>query len=278
MSAPFAPKQALKFDPRYLLKLSAGLTRSVADQIVSNHIPPLSKTSRIHDNGCGAGEVAKALVEHNAVPAGATIAATDINTTFLDELNKALEENKSWPIESQVMDATALTYPDSIFALSVTNMVFANVKDDVATAKHIYRTLAPGGTGIVSVWKDSPWINITIDAHYRTRGSDAPLPPPLAASLYSVDHLSKALKSAEIENVQYEDIVVYGNMTDVKEWATIAWSFLARPPDGWTQADEDNWDKAIGIIVNDLINGDFTHEENGVYKVKMIATAAIFKK
>jgi SAM-dependent methyltransferase len=278
MSIQFNPKQALKFDPRFLLKLNGGLTRSVADQIVSNHIPPLSATSRIHDNGCGTGEVAKALIENSCLPAGAKIAASDINTTFLDDLDRLLEENSSWPVETQVMDATALTYPDLTFTLSITNMVFASVKDDVAVAKHILRTLVRGGTGIVSVWKNSPWINVTINAHYRTRGRDAALPPPLAASLYSVDLLQKALDIAEIKDVQYEDVVVYGKMIDVREWATIAWSFLARPPYGWSQADEENWDEAVGIIVNELINGASTQKENGVYKVKMVATVAIFKK
>ncbi|OAL00889.1 S-adenosyl-L-methionine-dependent methyltransferase [Phaeosphaeriaceae sp. SRC1lsM3a] len=278
MSAPFVPKQALEFDPRYLIKLSGGLTRTVADKVVSKCAPPLSSTSRIHDNGCGTGEVAKALIENGLVPAGATIAATDINTTFLGELNEVLKKNESWPVESKVMDATALTYPDNTFTLSISNMVFANVKDDVAAAKHVLRTLAPDGVGVVSVWRDSPWINVTIDAHYRTRGQDAALPLPLAASLYSTIELEKALDSAGVQNVQYEDVVVYGTMTDVKEWATIAWTFLSKPPSGWSQVDEDRWDEAIDIIVKDLTNGDFSHEENGVYKVKMVATAAVFRK
>lgn len=46
--------------------------------------------------------MARALIENSSLPAGATIAVTDINTTFLDELNKLLEENRSWPVESQV--------------------------------------------------------------------------------------------------------------------------------------------------------------------------------
>jgi hypothetical protein len=176
------------------------------------------------------------------------------------------------------MDATDVEFPDATLTLSFTNMVFANVKDDVTAAKHIFRTLCLSGTGIVTVWKDSPRINVTIDAHYRTRGRDAALSPPLTASLYSVDHLRKALESADINDAQYEDVVVYDDMIDVKEWATIAWSFLVKPPAGWSQTDEATLDDAVRIVVHDSIRRDFTTEENGVYKVKMIATAAILKK
>lgn len=196
MTAPFIPKQVLPFDPRFLLKLNVGISRSVADQVVSKVLPTLPLNSRIYDNACGPGDVTKALLEAGNLPDGAIIEATDINAAYLDEFKNEMKGNETSPVTVQAMDSTALTYPDNNFSLSIASLALAYVSDDVAVARELRRTLAPGGTGIVTVWKDSPMINVTIDAHHQTRGKDAPLPPLVALSLYSVDELKKALDSA----------------------------------------------------------------------------------
>jgi hypothetical protein len=83
MSLPFVPKQVLGFYPSYQLKSKGGLTRSVADQVAAKFVLPLSASSRVHDNGCGTGEVARALIDNGSLPAGATIVATTLIPHFL---------------------------------------------------------------------------------------------------------------------------------------------------------------------------------------------------
>lgn len=73
-------------------------------------------------------------------------------------------------------------------------------------------------------------------------------------------------------------MTAYAEMDDVKEWATIAWSFLAQPPGGWTQVDEENWDTAVGIIVDGMSRAGSEEKKDGKLTVPMTATAAVFKK
>ncbi|CAI6334283.1 unnamed protein product [Periconia digitata] len=278
MSAPFIPKQVLPFDPRFLLKLNVGISRSLADQVVSKVVPTLPPKSRIHDNACGPGDVTKALLEAGKLTDGTTIDATDINSAYLDELEDAIKDNKASSVTVEVMDSMALTYPDNTFTLSIASLVLPYVKEDVAVARELLRTLEPGGTGVITVWKDSPMINVTIDAHHQTRGKEAPLPPLVALSLYSVDELKKALDGAGYGNVSYVDMTAYADMDDIKEWATIAWSFLAQPSGGWTKADEDSWDTAISIMVDGLSSAGSKDEQSKITMVPMTGTAAVFKK
>ncbi|KAI2638720.1 S-adenosyl-L-methionine-dependent methyltransferase [Hypomontagnella submonticulosa] len=166
-------------------------------------------------------------------PGGIRIHATDFNPMFIAQLQTKLAENPSWPVKVDTMDACNLTFPDNTFDLSVTTFVFSDLSDDVAAASHILRTLKPGGTGVVAVWKEMPWHVALEIAHHKTRGADEPMAPFLSKSWYKKEKPAQVAKDAGWKDVKFVDRTAWLNLgADLKRWVTIAWTFLATPVGG----------------------------------------------
>jgi ubiquinone/menaquinone biosynthesis C-methylase UbiE len=274
MATPFTPKQAIPFDGALLQELQGNVSDTIAADLLHD-LPALSSSSIVHDNGCGYGAVTLAIMK---LATGAQVHATDVNPMFLAQLKANLAQHPEWPVKVDTMDATKLTFLDSTFDLSLTTFVFAGLTDDVAAAKHILRTLKPGGTGVVAVWKEMPWHVALENAHYRTRGADEPMAPFLSKSWYKKEKLSQVVAEAGWKNVEYVEKTAWLELgPDLKRWARIAWTFLGGPVGGWQQRDEDKWEEAIESIVEELEKSELHKVENGVHKIRMVADVAIAK-
>ena len=95
----------------------------------------------------------------------------------------------------------------------------------------------------------------------------------------------KELRSAlefggfEPSKITFHEKECFLEVTDLKRWAQLAWSYLGILPDGWEQNDEDKWDEAIADILEQLEKGDgISKNEKGETVIKMIACIAIAKK
>ncbi|KAK7911752.1 hypothetical protein PG985_014233 [Apiospora marii] len=277
MATPFVPKQVLPFNGADLQELQGEVSDDIALDLLKD-FPALSSSSVIHDNGCGYGAVTMAVMKSNP-PTGIQIHATDINSMFMAPLQAKLAENPTWPVEVEKMDACGLTFPANMFDLSMTTFVFSGLKDDVAAASHIRRTLKPGGTGVIAVWKEMAWHTALENAHYKTRGADEPMAPFLSTTWYKKEKVQQVTRDAGWTDVEFVEKAAWLDMgTDLKHWVTLAWSFLAMPVGGWKQRDEDKWDEAIDSIVQELLQGPHKVDENGVYKIRMVADVALMKK
>jgi len=277
MTAQWKPKQALDFDGALLQELQGDVSDAIARQLIKQ-LPPMTETSVVHDNGCGYGAVTMAIMEANP-PAGLQIHATDINAMFLAQLQAKLAENPTWPVKVDTMDAQKLTFADDTFDTSITNFVFAGLSDDVGAASHILRTLKPGGTGAIAVWKTMPWHVALENAHHKTRGADEPMAPFLSKSWYKKEKIEQVTKEAAWKDVKFIELDAYLNLgTDMKRWATIAWTFLGTPVGGWQQRDEDKWDEAVDSIVKELEQCEDHKMEGGIHKIRMVADIATTQK
>ena len=275
MSTPFQPKQALKFDGTLLKELQGEVTEVIAREVTK--LVTIAPGALIHDNGCGYGAVTSEIIAISP-PSDIQIVATDKNQSYLTALDKVISENAAWPsVKTEVMNANNLSFPDDRFDLSVTNFVLLGLTEEVAAARHILRTVKPGGTAVISVWKEKGQIALH-NTHYEIRGADTPLPPFLALKDYTPEEFSAILAKAGWTNVEYVDKDVWVQMKDVKRWATIAWTFLGTPVGGWTQNDEDRWDETIDLLVKEITTSAPYVEEDGIHKIKMTATIAITKK
>ncbi|RYP79921.1 hypothetical protein DL770_006460 [Monosporascus sp. CRB-9-2] len=278
MATPFMPKQAVKFDGALLQELQGDVSDTIARNLLSEELSPLTPLSVIHDNGCGYGAVTMAVMDSNP-PEGIKIHATDINPMFMAQLQAKLAENPSWPVELHTMDACNLTFPDNTFDLSLTTFVFAGLDDDVAAASHILRTLKPGGTGLIAVWKEMPWHAALENAHHKTRGAEEPMAPFLSKSWYKKEKIEQVTQDAGWKDVKFVEKAAWLNLgADLKRWVSIAWTFLATPVGGWQQRDEDKWDEAINSIVEELRQGDWYKVDDGIHKIRMVADVAIVQK
>ncbi|KAI4858865.1 S-adenosyl-L-methionine-dependent methyltransferase [Hypoxylon rubiginosum] len=276
MSAPFLPKQAVKFDGALAQELQGDVSEAIARQVIKI-VQPIKPGFIIHDNGCGYGSVTGEIMTSD-VPSDIKIHSTDKSPNYLSQLRARLAQNPSWPVEVDVMDSNKSTFPDNYFDLSITDFVLLGLDDELGAAKHILRTLKPGGTAAIAIWKEKPWQAALKEAHRRTRGSDAPLPPFLAVVDYDTEQFKKLLVEAGFKDTQYYEREAWVHMPDLKRWATIAWTFLSTPVGGWKQSDEDEWDEAINICVEELQKGNSHTIKDGVHKIRMIATIGVTEK
>jgi ubiquinone/menaquinone biosynthesis C-methylase UbiE len=136
MTAPFVPKQALKFDGALLQELQGNVSDAIARNLLREDLPPIAPSSVVHDNECGYGAVTMAIMDSNPFD-GIQVHATDVNPKFTAQLQAKLAQNPCWPVKIDTMDACNLTFPDNTFTLSLTAFVFPGLSDDVAAATHI---------------------------------------------------------------------------------------------------------------------------------------------
>ncbi|KAI1074875.1 S-adenosyl-L-methionine-dependent methyltransferase [Whalleya microplaca] len=258
MSTTWLPKQAVQFDGALLQELQGDVSDTIARDLLKAELRAAMKPSSvIHDNGCGYGAVTMAVMDSDP-PDGIQIRATDVNPMFLAQLQQTLAKNLSWPVKVDNMDACNLTFDAGTFDLSLTTFVFAGLENDVAAASHILRTLRPGGTGVIAVWKEMPWHVALENAHHKTRGQDEPMAPFLSKSW-----------EAGWKDVKFAEKAVWLNLgADLKRWVTIAWTFLATP------------DKAIDSVVEELrqLDGQRYKVANGIHKIRMVADVVIVEK
>ncbi|PVI02677.1 S-adenosyl-L-methionine-dependent methyltransferase [Periconia macrospinosa] len=276
MSAPFFPKQAFNFDGALLEELQGDVSEAVAREAIK--LVTIAPGALIHDNGCGYGAVTAEIIA-TSPPSDIKIFATDKNEGYLGALRSKIAANPSWPsVTAEVVDANKLTYPDDYFDLSFTDFVLLGLDDEVGAARHILRTVKPGGIAVVGFWKEKTWQDDLRKIHHVVRGNDTPLPPYLSIIDYTPEGFRDVLEKAGWKNVEYVDRDVWVKIKDIRRWATIAWTFLSTPVGGWKQEDEDKWDEIIDLLVQELIKGDTYVEERGIHKLRMTATIAVVRK
>jgi ubiquinone/menaquinone biosynthesis C-methylase UbiE len=163
-----------------------------------------------------------ALMQTNPPP-DLQIHATDINPMFLSQLTATLSSHPTWPVKVSTMDACSLTFEESTFDLSFAFFIFAGLADDAAAAAHIYRSLKPGGTAVISVWSSMPWHVALINAHHKTRGAAEPLPPFLSKSWYKREQVNAVMEKTGFGEVTIEERTAWLNLgADLRRWARIA--------------------------------------------------------
>jgi len=273
----FQPKQITQYEAHHLGELQGDVSET-AIKYSLGLIPPFESGDIAHDNACGSGAVSATIMETK--PPGITINATDISPQFVAGYAALAEKNK-WPVTAEVMSAQGLTFPDNNFTHSFTSFAFHCLGDHDTAAKQVYRTLNPGGTAIISIWIYMPHVEALQHAHWRTRGKDGPMPVLLPLEGFKQENLKKALEVGGFDagNIKFSEKECFLQISDLKRWAQLAWSYLGFLPGGWSQNDEDQWDEAITDIVEQLEKGDeISKNEKGETVLRMVACIAIAKK
>ncbi|KAI1130288.1 S-adenosyl-L-methionine-dependent methyltransferase [Nemania abortiva] len=264
-----------KYESEHLAELQGNVGETAITYCLGL-IPPFEKGDIVHDNACGTGAVTEVIMARN--PPDIHIHATDISEAFVAG-TRALAEQKNWPVTTATMSAQNLGFPDNKFTKSITGFAFHCVGDHDKAAIEVYRTLKPGGFAVATIWTFMPHIKALQHAHWRTRGTDAPM-PVLLIDDFKEPHLRASLQVGgfQDENISTSEKICYLKVRDMKRWAQLAWSYLGQPPSGWSQSDEDKWSEALGDIVEELKEGDGITHENGETVMKMVAVVAVAKK
>jgi SAM-dependent methyltransferase len=272
----FRPKQITNYRAEHLAELQGDVSETAINYCLSL-IPPFKKGDIIHDNACGSGAVTETIMA--MPPPEIQIHATDINPQFVAGV-QALSETNKWSVSTAVMSAQEISFPDDMFTQSITSFAFHCLGDHDQAARHVYRTLRPGGFAIATIWIFMPHVEALQHAHWRTRGKDGPMPALLPLEEFKEPDLRAALRVGGFkdENISCSEKTCYLKVPDMKRWAQLAWSYLGHLPTGWSQSDEDKWDEAIDDIVEQLASGDGITFENGETVMKMISVVAVAKK
>ncbi|KAI0867184.1 hypothetical protein GGS24DRAFT_486380 [Hypoxylon argillaceum] len=180
------------------------------------------------------------------------------------------------------MSAQKLTFESNKFTQSITSFAFHCLGDHDEAARQVYRTLKPGGVAVATIWVFMPHVGALQHAHWRTRGRDGPMPTLLLEDFHEAS-LKAALEVGGFkpENINCTNTTAHLKVppNGLKRWAQLAWSYLGQPPSGWSQNDEDHWDEAIDVIVEQLQSGDgITTGVNGETIMEMRAVVAVAKK
>lgn len=273
----FQPKQITQYQAEHLAELQGDVSET-AIKYSLGLIPPFVDGDNIHDNAAGSGAVTATIFEQLKPGTSIHIDATDVNEQFVQGC-KTLAEYKGWPVDTAVMSAQELIYPENNFEYSFTSFAFHCLGDHDTAAKQVYRTLKPGGTALASIWVYMPHVDALQHAHWRTRGKEDPMPVLLPLEGFQEPDLRKSLQAGGFENIDCYTKDCYLKIPDLKRWAQLAWSYLGTLPTGWSQNDEDKWDEVIADIVEQLESGEgITKNKKGETVLKMIACIAVAKK
>jgi SAM-dependent methyltransferase len=277
---PHIPKQAIHKDVDLYAEITANSTRDVARQLLEM-IPSLPANSRIHDNGCGAGEVTSVIMEGNP-PEGLSIEATDIDQSYLDRLQSRVDETK-WPVKVANMGADQLRFEDGVFDLSVANfVVFLTPGAGVPAVREMRRTLREGGTAVFTAWAHLPHVGPVKAAHDATRGADGPPLREIPPEWWLASHLRKVAVEAGFEEakINLQTCKVYITVRDEEHLAQVLWSYLGPPVTGWLPSDEGNWDKATRVVLDAFkdTQGFIQHDDGGLTRIELTANVLVARK
>ena len=107
------------------------------------------------------------------------------------------------------------------------------------------------------------------------------MPVLLPLEGFKQECLKKALEFGGFDggNIKFSEKECFLQISDLKRWAQLAWSYLGFLPGGRSQNDEDQWGEAITNIVEHLEKGDGVSKNgNGETVLRMVACTAIAKR
>jgi ubiquinone/menaquinone biosynthesis C-methylase UbiE len=278
----FVPRQALAPSPLLYVELVSDGMENLAKASIAQ-FPSISAGAVVHDNGCGAGAATAAIVETlSNTPTQISIKGTDINDDALAVYRKQAAEG-SWPAEALHMDSTKLSFPDGTFTHSIGNaLLFVLPHHGQNAVRETYRTLQLGGIAVFNSWAVVPTLGPIHAAARATRPPDTPLPREGQEHWASADFLHAILVMGGFgkEQVKLVQQDVYATTSELTRFATMLWSFMGGTSTaGWLPSDEENWDRAVEIVKEELQKTDgFRALDGGRGALKFVANIAIASK
>ena len=176
------------------------------------------------------------------------------------------------------------TFEDDFFTHSFSSFLIGGLKNRLDAAKHIYRTVQPGGKAIITLWSAMPHDLPLKHAHAATREADAELAIKWGGTLHDSATLKSFLVSGgfDEESVEIHTHGFVHEVADLKEWIALLWSYIGMREGeiGWTVEDEERWDEAVGIALADLEASELVERgpDGGMWKLKFPCNIVIGTK
>ena len=179
-----------------------------ACRAVAAHLPPLFKHfpasgGTVHDNACGTGAATQEFLK---VYPSAEVSASDVAPPMVQSFKAIIATDPT--LTAQVKDlrlenSETLTYADNSFDANLTNFGIFFFPDPVAGAKQIYRTLKPGGTAAITLWKSFGFKPILWEVQERIKPVNPLTELPLMEPWCDPKKLEKVLMDGGFERVEF---------------------------------------------------------------------------
>ena len=252
------------------------LTGDIAHYILDNLIQAPTSGTVIHDNACGTGLVTEHLqtiAGRQDPPAYAKVHATDFVPSVTEVMKKKAQSQGWKDVDVSVMDSQALTFPDASFDLSIMNFGIFFLPEPQKGADHVFRTLKPGGTAIITSWKERRIMDAVVEAQRAIRPDLHTLAAPWGDLWSKEETLRDVLLKA---GFRAENVKIVERKTDKIAHAVLADPDLVRKSypaatEGWS---DDDRAKLGSEIVKIAREKDLkSHGAAALYCVAFIAIA-----
>ncbi|CAO2654945.1 Nn.00g116780.m01.CDS01 [Neocucurbitaria sp. VM-36] len=265
---------------------TGGCTRELARYLISI-APSFTPDSKDLDNACGNGIIAQEILLSNPnVPLN--IACVDGAPAMVDLARHAVQaRNSSATLSFDVVPGEKLTFPDEQFTHSITNQGILFFNDGAKGAREIYRTLKPGGTAIVTSWKNLGYIDLIHKAQKAIRPSDTLFRIPISDDWYSAAFLEKTLGDAGFQDVAVHEKKVHYAAKSVEEMCGYLVKLFGQLVKGWSEEEIGQFAKelrgaaaAVVMKVERPVDGreEEVEEMVGVEMVALVALVAVARK
>jgi ubiquinone/menaquinone biosynthesis C-methylase UbiE len=287
MSAPKETPEALELFDTLAASYEAstgGCTREIATHLITL-LPPIHSNSSIHDNACGNGIVAQEILfTYPDTPL--SITCTDGAKAMIDLARHTVPSASSTATFSfDVMDGVNLTLPDETFTHSITSMGIFFFSDATKGAGHIYRTLKPGGTAIVTSWKSAGYLPVMHEAQKAVKPEEPLFRWPILEVWYQGKHLQDTLAGAGFKDIELSEKTVYYASKSVEEVCGFLTGMFKALGPKWTEEENEKFAKKLlevakekAVKVKRPVNGKGGAEMLEVVGFPMVAHVAVARK
>lgn len=276
---------------------TGGFTREVARKVMSMS-PPFTNNSKVLDNATGTGIVVEEIQKHiSATNPNSNshiqipVIAADAAQPMIDHLNaklKHVEANNAWPnlnlVTTHAVPAEQLderVVPSGSITHAYMNFGIFFCSDPVQAASHMYRSLAPGGTAVITTWHDLGNTSVH-QTHKQLYPEEPDIKMPFSEQwedpIYVRELLVKAgFEESKIRVVQENTYMRHATLREMAATKTDLFTALIKGLDGWKS--EEAKEAFTKRLAENLLECDsFSDEGSEGVKLKMVANIAICTK
>jgi SAM-dependent methyltransferase len=222
---------------------------------VAAHIPALLTSlpsgGTVLDNACGTGAASEELLKKFPT---AEIFAADVVPPMVQGFKAVIASKPELQQvkEVRVEDAQALTFADDTFDASITNFGIFFLPDPVAGAKQIYRTLKPGGTAVVTLWKTFGFKPILWEIQDQVKPANPLTELPLMEPWCNSALTEKTLKDGGFSKVDFSVVKEGLWGTDKEDFKKVLLeNFATMTMRNWTEEERAKLPKYISKVVDE---------------------------
>jgi len=277
-------------------KGTGGATREIARQLMSMS-PTFTNNSKILDNATGTGIVIEEIQNHisSANPSNnirIQVIAADAAQPMIDNLNAKLkhaQDNSAWPNLSPVTTHTvpaenldSAVVPDDSITHAYMNFGIFFCKDPNLAASHIYRSLTPDGTALITSWHLVGYLDPIRKTHKTLYPNEPTITMPFSEQWEDPNYVKALLVKAgfdegKVQVTQQDTSMRYATLKEAAAMFTEMFTTMLLGPKGWESPEARN---AFEERLAENFKGSGNYSDDGTdgVRVRMVANIAACTK